>query len=121
MGPDELKYAVSLVAVVVMDARLPLWHGPGPLPLLHPRPGPPGRLRHGGRFPGGKTRTVRQKLAASKLPLFDPDADLTVLDELQAEIADRSARIQATDQIIDQIVYRLYGLSDEEIAVVEGA
>jgi hypothetical protein len=55
------------------------------------------------------------------LPLFDPDADLTVLDELQAEIADRSARIQATDQIIDQIVYRLYGLSDEEIAVVEGA
>jgi hypothetical protein len=30
-------------------------------------------------------------------------------------------RIEATDRLIDQIVYRLYGLSDEEIAVVEGS
>jgi len=31
------------------------------------------------------------------------------------------AHIKATDELIDQIVYRLYGLTDEEIAVVEGA
>lgn len=30
-------------------------------------------------------------------------------------------KIEATDNLIDQIVYRLYGLTDEEIAVVEGA
>ena len=30
------------------------------------------------------------------------------------------ARIEATDQLIDQIVYQLYGLTEEEIAVVEG-
>jgi len=30
------------------------------------------------------------------------------------------ARIEATDRLIDQIVYRLYGLTEEEIAVVEG-
>ena len=30
------------------------------------------------------------------------------------------ARIEATDRLIDQIVYRLYGLTDEEIVVVEG-
>jgi len=30
------------------------------------------------------------------------------------------ARIKATDDLIDQIVYRLYGLSDAEIAIVEG-
>jgi len=30
------------------------------------------------------------------------------------------ARIKATDELIDQIVYRLYGLSDAEIAIVEG-
>ena len=30
------------------------------------------------------------------------------------------ARIQQTDALIDQVVYQLYGLTDEEIAVVEG-
>ena len=30
------------------------------------------------------------------------------------------ARLAATDRIIDQVVYRLYGLTEEEIAVVEG-
>ena len=30
------------------------------------------------------------------------------------------ARIGATDRLIDHIVYRLYGLTEEEIAVVEG-
>jgi hypothetical protein len=30
------------------------------------------------------------------------------------------ARIKATDELIDQIVYRLYGLTDAEIAIVEG-
>ena len=30
-------------------------------------------------------------------------------------------RIEATDRLIDLIVYRLYGLTEEEIAVVEGA
>ena len=29
------------------------------------------------------------------------------------------SRIQATDRLIDQIVCKLYGLTDEEIAVVE--
>ena len=29
-------------------------------------------------------------------------------------------RIEATDRLIDRIVYKLYGLTDEEIAVVEG-
>ena len=29
-------------------------------------------------------------------------------------------RIASTDALIDQIVYRLYGLTEEEIAVVEG-
>lgn len=29
------------------------------------------------------------------------------------------ARIEATDGLIDWIVYRLYGLTEEEIAVVE--
>ena len=31
------------------------------------------------------------------------------------------ARIMATDKLIDEIVYRLYGLTEEEIVVVKGA
>ena len=31
------------------------------------------------------------------------------------------ARIDATDELIDEIVYRLYGLSGEEIGIVNGA
>ena len=30
-------------------------------------------------------------------------------------------RIKATDELIDEIVYRLYGLTEEEIKVVKGA
>ena len=29
-------------------------------------------------------------------------------------------RIQGTDELIDQVVYQLYGLTDDEIAIVEG-
>ncbi|MDI6655572.1 MAG: hypothetical protein QME59_06780 [Candidatus Hydrothermarchaeota archaeon] len=29
-------------------------------------------------------------------------------------------KIELTDELIDQIVYKLYGLTDEEIGVVEG-
>jgi DNA-binding CsgD family transcriptional regulator len=32
-----------------------------------------------------------------------------------------SAQIDATDRQIDRLVYRLYGLTDEEIAIVEEA
>lgn len=74
-----------------------------------------------GRFPGGKTRSVPKKLAASKLPLFDPNADLTDYESLQVEIAHLSEQIEATDSLIDRIVYQLYGLTDDEIRVVEGA
>ena len=30
------------------------------------------------------------------------------------------ARIKATDELIDEIVYRLYGLTEEEIKIVKG-
>ena len=37
-----------------------------------------------------------------------------------AKLSPLLSRIQATDALIDQVVYQLYGLTDEEIAVVEG-
>jgi len=50
-----------------------------------------------------------------------------VLNAILAEHANRfgmplpiKAQLGRTDALIDQVVYRLYGLSEEEIAVVEG-
>lgn len=37
-----------------------------------------------------------------------------------ARLAPLLANIQATDELIDQVVYKLYGLTDDEIAIVEG-
>ncbi len=49
-------------------------------------------------------------------------------DDLRREIEDSMAtlgpllaRIEETDRLIDQVVYNLYGLSDEEIGIVEQA
>jgi hypothetical protein len=71
-------------------------------------------------LPGGYTRTAMKKLLLARVPAFDPDADLTPLVELSGELAEAQARIARTDALIDQIVYRLYGLTEEEVAVVEG-
>jgi len=35
-------------------------------------------------------------------------------------IGEPVARIDATDRLIDGLVYELYGLSEEEIGIVEG-
>lgn len=48
------------------------------------------------------------------------DADLTPLEDLTAELALARARIMRTDALIDQVVYKLYGLTEEEIGIVEG-
>ena len=47
----------------------------------------------------------------------------TIEREFNASIAKLSplkAKIATTDHLIDLIVYRLYGLTEEEIAIVEG-
>jgi hypothetical protein len=75
---------------------------------------------HAGAFPGGVTRTTAQKLVATTLPAFDPGVDLTPLLELDAELAQVESALARTDGLIDQIVYRLYGLTAEEIGIVAG-
>jgi len=46
--------------------------------------------------------------------------DLTPLEELTSELALARARIMRTDALIDRIVYILYGLTEEEIGIVDG-
>jgi hypothetical protein len=45
-------------------------------------------------------------------------------DEFNASVgklAPLLKKIDATDELIDQIVYRLYGLTEDEIKIVEGS
>jgi hypothetical protein len=73
-----------------------------------------------GSLPGGYTRSTQKKLELAEIPAYDPDLDLTPLVELTEELAEVERHIELTDELIDQIVYRLYGLTEEEIAIVEG-
>ena len=41
-------------------------------------------------------------------------------ESYQKELLEIQAQIDITDKQIDEMVYTLYGLSDEEITVVEG-
>jgi len=44
----------------------------------------------------------------------------TEWDDSMEKLQPLLARITATDRLIDLIVYRLYGLTEDEVAVVEG-
>ena len=72
-------------------------------------------------FPGGRTNTTMKKLQRATIPAFDSDIDLTPLLELEAELAEVQKILRFTDGLIDQIVYQLYGLTDEEISTIEGS
>lgn len=69
-------------------------------------------------YPGGKTRTVKEKLERADIPVVD-DVNLTPHFELQDEIAEREAEIMELYRAVDDIVYEMYGLSDVEIEIVE--
>ena len=77
-------------------------------------------FEHSGKFPGGKTRTTKMKLDLTKIAVFDTNVDLDALLELTEELADVGAEIAETDEFTNRLVYELYGLSEDEIAVVEG-
>ncbi len=70
-------------------------------------------------FPGGYTRSTLKKLHLTKVPIL-PDVDLSELARLDQELRETKRKIALTDDLIDQIVYKLYGLTEEEIAIVEG-
>ena len=69
-----------------------------------------------------KTKSPLDRLKALTLP--DVDAVQTGLEQY-VEVRERAdeleAKISKTDALIDDIVYDLYGLTDEEIAIVEEA
>jgi len=69
-----------------------------------------------------KTNSLVDRLKAIDLPAVDDVADdLENYLETKERAEELDAKIEQTDQLIDEIVYELYGLTDEEIEIVEEA
>ncbi len=62
---------------------------------------------------------MRVPLHVGGVPVFAPQVDLALRVELVDELAGARRRIMRADVLIDQVVYRLCGLSKEEIAIME--
>jgi len=68
-------------------------------------------------------RALRQNRSKMQRDVEGREAHDTIKGEFERSIEKLQpllARIAATDRLIDLIVYRLYGLTEEEVAVVEG-
>lgn len=69
-----------------------------------------------------KTNSLVDRLRKLTLPAVDNVRDgLESYVETMERAEELEAKIQRTDDRIDEIVYELYGLTDEEIEVVEEA
>jgi len=67
-----------------------------------------------------KTFIAELKKKKIKLSLVEQDEWEEYFEAYQKELLELQSQIESTDREIDKMVYELYGLSDEEIAVVEG-
>lgn len=63
------------------------------------------------------TELKKQKIVLS---LREQDEWEDFFNDYKQQCNELSAQISATDREIDKMVYELYGLTDEEIAIVEG-
>lgn len=75
-------------------------------------------------FRDGATKTITLLDRLEDLTLLALDDVCDGLADYREEIAraaELDAKIERTDDLIDQIVYELYGLTDEEIEIVEEA
>ncbi|TKX55501.1 restriction endonuclease [Halorubrum sp. SP3] len=69
-----------------------------------------------------KTNSLIDRLKAIEVPDVDDVADdLENYLDTKERAAELDAKIEQTDRLIDEIVYELYGLTDEEIEIVEEA
>ena len=69
-----------------------------------------------------KTNSLVDRLEKLTLPvLSDVESGLQRYVDTRERAAELEEKIERTDQLIDEIVYELYGLTDEEIEIVEEA
>lgn len=68
-------------------------------------------------YPGGKTRTVKDKLELTDLPVIG-DYNLKPYFDLQSEIIEQESKIRELYSAVNDIVYQMYGLSEDEVKTI---
>ncbi|QSG08154.1 Restriction endonuclease S subunit [Halapricum desulfuricans] len=69
-----------------------------------------------------KTNSLIDRLQQLTLPrAADIESGLENYTETKARAEELEEKIERTDELIDEIVYELYGLTEEEIEIVEEA
>ncbi|SNZ13266.1 hypothetical protein SAMN06269185_2098 [Natronoarchaeum philippinense] len=69
-----------------------------------------------------KTNSLVDRLRKLTLPAVgDVEAGLESYVQTTERAEELEAKIEKTDELIDEIVYELYGLTDDEIEIVEEA
>jgi len=76
---------------------------------------------HNGTFEALLDVLKKNKVVPDPCPSSIRDTIASEFSAAVNAITPLKTQIEATDDLIDQIVYRLYGLTDAEIAIVEGA
>jgi adenine-specific DNA-methyltransferase len=81
-------------------------------------------LKHKGKMQGNNFQVDKGPLM--KIPIFVPDGDSDILDLINKvnqilQAKEKGLDTQPLEKEIDRLVYQLYGLSEEEVAVVEGS
>jgi len=69
-----------------------------------------------------KTNSLVDRLRKLTLPrVADVEDGLRSYVQTKERAEELEAKIESTDALIDEIVYELYGLTDEEVEIVEAA
>jgi len=76
---------------------------------------------HKGTFEDLLDVLKKNKVVADPCPLKIRDIILNEFTQAVSVINPLKSQIQLTDNLIDQIVYKLYGLTDDEVAIVMGS
>lgn len=81
-------------------------------------------LRHKGKMQGSNYQVDKEPLHGIPLPLVDLSLQQPIIDLVNAILAKKSRNSQANtfveESAIDNEIYKLYGLSEDEIKIVEG-
>ena len=69
-------------------------------------------------YPSGYTRTALMKIHSIPVPRFDPAVNTSMLAELSQELQEVLNSLRRTDLFIDEVVFKMYGLNQDEIGTV---
>jgi type I restriction-modification system DNA methylase subunit len=70
-------------------------------------------------YAGGKTRSTHKKLNLSVVPVYDESVPTEEIADLERKLEETKSRITELEQLVDDAVYEMYDLSEEDVETIE--